>query len=170
MTAFDDFVQDAGPGLVRFARALTGDVHRGEDLTQAALAKAYVRWQRVVRAEHPVAYVKKMIVREELSRRRRGSTGEVPTEAVGAESPMRDIADAVVERQVTDQRLKSLPARQRAALALRYYEDLPDRETAAILGCTESTVRSLVATGLEALRQQGATSGDPQEVRDASRG
>ena len=93
----------------------------------------------------------------------------MPTAEVGAVPPVRDIADAVVERQVADQRLKSLPARQRAALALRYYEDLPDRETAAILGCTESTVRSLVATGLEALRHHGATSSDPQEVRDARR-
>ena len=80
MTAFDDFVRDAGPDLVRFARALTGDVHRGEDLTQAALAKAYVRWQRVARADHPVAYLKSMIVREELKsasprERRRGAHG-----------------------------------------------------------------------------------------------
>jgi RNA polymerase sigma factor (sigma-70 family) len=59
--------------------------------------------------------------------------------------------------------LGELPARQRAAVVLRYYEELPDRDIAALLGCREATVRSLVARGLHTLRASAVESTRPLE-------
>lgn len=170
MAHFEDFVRAAGPDLVRFARVVTGDSHRGEDAAQAALAKALPRWGRIEQLDDPVNYVKKMIVNGELSWRRRLSFREVVVDEVPAGPPAADFADATVRRQVLLQRVRALPPRQRAAVALRFYEDLPDGEIARLLGCTESTVRSLVSAGLVTLRRdEPAQAGREAVAHDADR-
>jgi len=170
MTQFEDFVRASGADLVRFARAVTGDAHRGEDAAQTALSKALPRWHRIGDLDDPVAYLKKMIVNGELSWRRRLSSRELVVEQVPSGAEVADVADAAVRRQALLERLRRLPPRQRAAVALRFYEDLPDREVAVLLGCTESTVRSLVAAALSALRLDEAAAARREEVaNDANR-
>ncbi|MER6596551.1 sigma factor, partial [Micromonospora purpureochromogenes] len=62
---FEEYVSSRGPALVRLARLLTGDEHRAEDLTQDVLARAYVHWRRIARADHPDVYVRRMLVNAE---------------------------------------------------------------------------------------------------------
>ena len=59
---FDEYVLTRGPALVRFARLLTGDEHRAEDLAQEVLARAYVRWRRISGLDRPDLYLRRMLV------------------------------------------------------------------------------------------------------------
>jgi RNA polymerase sigma-70 factor (sigma-E family) len=156
---FDDFVVEHGPALLRSAYVLVGDRALAEDLVQEALLKAHTRWEAHGPADHPEAYVRRIVVNEFMSwRRRRSSTeriGDVPDRGV------RDGAADVGERDLVWRSLRDLPRRQRAVLALRYYEAMPDAEIASMLGCAEGTVRSLAARAFETLRR------DPRLAREA---
>jgi RNA polymerase sigma-70 factor (sigma-E family) len=147
---FEEFVAWRGAALLRFAYVLSQDSGRAEDLVQDALVKVHRRWESVIAADQPEAYVRRILVNEFLNWRRRRSSAEVagavPDVAVG------DDLDRIAERDRMWRALAVLPPRQRAALVLRYYEDLSDAEIAAILDCAPGTVRSLTARGLAALR------------------
>nr|BFE64711.1 SigE family RNA polymerase sigma factor [Dactylosporangium thailandense] len=150
MTAFDEFVRARGSVLLRFAYVLTGDRGMAEDLVQNALVKVYLRWDGRAAIERPEAYARQIIVNEFVSWWRRRSSrevvGPVPDQSDG------DHAEGVTERARVRRVLSHLPRRQRAVLVLRYYEGLPDREIAALLGCAEGTVRSLAARAFSTLR------------------
>jgi RNA polymerase sigma-70 factor (sigma-E family) len=136
----------------RTAYLLCGDWHRAEDLAQTALAKLYVAWPRLNRGGQVDAYVRKIVVRAAIddSRRwfRRSETtmGAVPDIEPAAVPGVDDVVD--VRRALAE-----LPPGQRAAVILRYWEDLPIAETAELLGCSEGTVKSQAAKGLAALRR-----------------
>ena len=102
--------------------------------------------------QRPEAYLKKMILNELLSWRRRLWRRELPVATAVTDRPIGDATAAHASRAAAWQLMSRLPNRQRAVLVLRYYEDLTDGEIAAILGCRESTVRSQAARGLAALR------------------
>jgi RNA polymerase sigma-70 factor (sigma-E family) len=150
---FDEYVALRGAVLVRFAVMLCGDQHRAEDLTQAVLARACTAWFRIGRMAQPEAYIKRMILREWLTWRRRRSSGEVPMADLPASvgntipAPGEPLTTTAVWGA-----LAKLPARQRAVLVLRYYEDLPDERIAALLGCAVGTVRSSASRSLATLR------------------
>jgi RNA polymerase sigma-70 factor (sigma-E family) len=137
--------------LRRTAYLLCGDWHRAEDLAQTALAKLYVAWPRLNRSGQVDAYARKIVVRAAIDDSRRWFRR---TEAVMAAVP--DIAatgprvDDVIDVR---RALAELPAGQRAAVILRYWEDLPIAETAELLGCSEGTVKSQAAKGLATLRR-----------------
>ncbi|MEX2291371.1 MAG: SigE family RNA polymerase sigma factor [Mycobacteriales bacterium] len=145
---FEDFVLARGPALVRFAYALCGDAHLAEDLVQEVLARTSSRWGRLQPSPEP--YLRTAIARELISWRRRRSHGERPSDIPDHSGG--HAADEIVDRDPLWRLLAGLPARQRAVLVLRHYEALPDREIAALLGCRDSTVRSLAARGAAALR------------------
>lgn len=151
---FEEFVLMRGEALVRFALMLCGDRGRAEDLAQTVLARAYPRWARISAMERPEAYLKTVLVHEHLRWWRRRASTEVPL----AEPPESGRAPAVdgavvhASRDAAWRLLARLPRRQRAVLVLRYYEDLPDAEIAAILGCAPSTVRSQATRALATLR------------------
>ena len=135
----------------RTAFLLCGDWHWAEDLAQTALAKVYQHWGRLDRNGQVDAYVRKTLVRtvidESRWRKRRPETvvdvvPEIAEAVTGLEEAM-DVRHA----------LAALPPKQRAAVVLRYWEDLPVAETAAALGCSEGTVKSQVSKGLGALRR-----------------
>lgn len=149
---FDEFVTHHGPELLRLAYMLSGSREQAEDLVQNALVKTYRRWDTVSAADRPIAYVRTIVVREHLSWWRRLSNREVP----GAipDDLTGDFPDAeIVETDATWRLLATLPRRQRAVLALRYYEDLPDDDIAKLLGCSAGTIRSNASRGLATLRQ-----------------
>lgn len=75
---FEEYVATRGPALLRLAFVLTGDAHLAQDLVQSGLARAYGQWGRVARAQHPDAYVRRIIVNEHLGWRRRRLFGEQP--------------------------------------------------------------------------------------------
>jgi RNA polymerase sigma-70 factor (sigma-E family) len=136
----------------RTAYLLCGDWHRAEDLVQATLVKLYVAWPRLHRSGAVDAYARQILVRTAIDdsrrwfRRSETTVGELP-EVEAAYGSGTD--DAVDVRRA----LASLPPGQRAAVVLRYWEDLPVTETANLLGCSEGTVKSQAAKGLAALRR-----------------
>ncbi|WP_328989225.1 SigE family RNA polymerase sigma factor [Kribbella sp. NBC_01245] len=159
---FDEVVASNERRLLRVALMLSGNIHSAEDLVQTALARAYPKWDRISRLEQPEAYLRKMVVNEFLSWRRRLTNRELPIAEV-TEPAGDDLAGRQAQRDATWRLLATLPRQQRAVLVLRYYEDLPDEEIAAVLGCQASTVRSNAARALASLRAAvpAQNQGDP---------
>lgn len=153
---FEEYVRARGPALVRLARLLTGDDHRAEDLAQDVLARAFVHWRRVARADRPDVYVRRMLVNANASWWRRRSSRERPTDAAPEPAAPRDHGTEAAERDAMWRLVLGLPERQRAVLALRYYEDLDDATIAEILDCSTVTVRTHAMRGLATLRERCA--------------
>ncbi len=140
--------------LLRTAYLLTGDVHAAEDLTQTALAKVYLAWDRVSAAQSVDAYARKILLNEHTSMWRRlwrhrevvsdTSTYDVPVAADEYDGVGAALWNAV----------RSLPERQRAVVVLRYYEQLSERETADALGVTLGTIKSQSSRALDTLRSR----------------
>lgn len=149
---FRQFVEARSLALLRTAYVLSGDRHHAEDLVQGALAKLAGRWRKV---EDPEAYVRRVIYHDQVTWwRRRGRVREdlVEDAPVGAAGSSADHASGVDRRLDVRQALAHLGPRQRAVLALRYFEDLPEAQVAHILGCSVGTVRSQTARALARLR------------------
>lgn len=153
--SFAEYVAARGHALTRMAYLLTGDHALAEDLVQDALARAFSRWSRIGAMAAPDAYIRRMIVNEHVSgwrryRRRERLLAELPQ--VPAAGWGGDLAADQAVRAMVWAAVRELPARQRAALVLRFYEDLPDAQVAVILGCSPATVRSQIARALARLR------------------
>lgn len=152
---FDEYVRLRGPALVRLARLIAGDRHRGEDLVQEVLTKAYPRWSRILAGGRPEVYLRRMLINAHLSWRRRRSSGETADGPAWVERADRvDISAEAAERDVVWRLIARLPPKQRATIVLRFYEDLDDSAIAQILGCSSVTVRTHTMRALAALRQQ----------------
>ena len=150
---FEEFAAQRLPALLRFAAVLTGNRSQAEDLAQEVLVRAHSRWNSIGRLDRPEAYVRKMLVNEFLSWRRR-SWRLIPAGS-GSDVDRRqapDHAASYAERDALIAELGKLPPRQRAVLALRYYEGFSDPEIAALLGCSPGTVRGYASRALAALR------------------
>ena len=145
-----EYVARQRPALLRFATVLTCRTWLAEDLVSDVLGRAFERWERISGMAEPNAYVRRMVVNEYLSWRRRltrtSSRAEVGSVVTS------DGADERAERDAMIRRLAGLPRKQRAAVVLRYYAGLSDREIAAQLGCREPTVRSQIHRALRVLR------------------
>ena len=102
--------------------------------------------------DHPEAYLRRMIVNEHLSWRRKWSRLIPHAELADRMPPDPGFADRHAERAALVDELNKLPKRQKAVLVLRYFEGLPDEEIADLLGCARATVRTHAARGLAALR------------------
>lgn len=151
---FEAYVAARGAALVRFAIVLTGDGHRAEDLVQDVLAKAYLRWDRVLAVDPPDVYVRRMIINAAHSWWRRPMNRELPVERTADRPARGELDTAVAERDSMWREISALPARQRAVLALRYYEDLDDETIARILHCAPATVRTHAMRALNTLRER----------------
>ena len=152
--SFEGFVAARGSTLLRHAYVLTGDRHLAEDLVQETLAHLYRRWGRVAATASPEAYVKTSITRQYLSWRRRRSSGERPSDRLPENPSAFGGTDAIDDDDVIWRLLARLPRKQRAILALRYYDDQSDAQIAEILGVSASTVRSNASRALATLRAQ----------------
>jgi RNA polymerase sigma-70 factor (sigma-E family) len=150
---FEEFAGARLAAVLRFATALTGDPDLAKDLVQEVLIRASARWRKIGQLDRPEAYVRKMVVNEYLSWRRR-SWRLIPSDMSGhlTGRPSPDLADGYVERQALLAELAKLSRRRRTALVLRYYEGYSDAEIAEVMGCTQSTVRGHVFKALAALR------------------
>ncbi|GAA3305096.1 MULTISPECIES: SigE family RNA polymerase sigma factor [Dactylosporangium] len=149
---FEEFVHSRGAALVRFARLLTGDEDRADDLVQDVLAKAFVQWRRIVRADRPDVYVRRMLVNANASWWRKRANGELAVAELPEGAGDRDIGTEIVERDRLWRLVVRLPLKQRTVLVLRYYEDLDDQTIAEILDCSPITVRTNAQRALAALR------------------
>jgi RNA polymerase sigma-70 factor (sigma-E family) len=161
-TSFEEFVAGSSARLFTTARLLTGG-HRAEaeDLLQGAFERAYRRWGRISRRADPERYVRQILVNASVDRwRRLRRHPEAPLVVTGADPAAGDMAAAVADRDLLLRGLAALPARQRAVLVLRYFEDLSETQTATMLGCSVGTVKSQTARGLARLRDSTGEAGD----------
>ena len=146
---FEEYVAARMPALLRTAYLLTGHPQDAEDLVQAALVKVVPAWKRV--AGSPDAYVRRVMVNENISRWRKRRGREVLVAEMPEEHSVDvDLADALALQRA----LAALAPRQRAVVVLRYYEDLSERETAEALGIAVGTVKSQMRDALVRLRQE----------------
>lgn len=150
--AFAPFVRAYTPTLLRTAYLLTGNRAAAEDLVQETLVHLYPKWDKVAAADAPLAYVRRSMANNFVNGTRRASSRELPLEAVPDSQDQRDEVTRIVERDALWGLLRTLPDRQRTALVMRFFHDLPDEEIAVALGCRLGTVRSLISRGLAALR------------------
>lgn len=151
---FEEYVHLRGAALVRLARLLTGDDHRADDLVQEVLAKAYVQWRRVMAADRPDLYVRRMLVNANISWWRRRSSHELSVAEVADRPDRYDLGADAVERDLMWRLVCRLPPRQRAVVVLRYYEDLDDASIAEVMSCSAVTVRTTALRALATLRDR----------------
>ncbi len=148
---FRDYVTARSRSLLRTAYLLTGNRADAEDLVQSALAKTYLAWDRIEDRGALDGYVRRAMVNTHISwwRRRRLEeypTDEVPDQAVADHSGTSDLQDTL--RRAVDR----LPQRMRAAVMLRYFEDMTEAEVADVLGVSLGTVKSTVSRAVAKLR------------------
>jgi RNA polymerase sigma-70 factor (sigma-E family) len=154
------FVTANAHGLLRAAYLLTWDEQEASDLVQECFSKVVDRWPRISRMEHPLAYVRRVLVNLALdnarrhSRRRAELVGTHPDDGgdAGSTDAGQDLSDIVAERDELIGALGELAPRQRAVLVMRYFLDLSEADTARTLGCTTGTVKSTTAKALARLR------------------
>ncbi|GAA3743347.1 SigE family RNA polymerase sigma factor [Plantactinospora mayteni] len=153
---YEEFADSRLTALLRYAVMLTGDPHLAQDLVQETMVRVQLNWRRVDRADAPERYVRRMLTNQYLDWQRGSWVRRVllraePDEALAVRV---DHAEATADRDQVWSWLSRLPRRQRAALVLRYYEDLPDAEIAEVLGCAVGTVRSAISRALATLRAE----------------
>jgi RNA polymerase sigma-70 factor (sigma-E family) len=148
----DLYVRHAPEGI-RLAFLLTGDRALAEDLVQEAFARLVGRLRHLRDPSAFGAYLRRTIVNLATShfRRRRVERAYLERSATApeAETNPHEELDATMHEA-----LLRLPERQRAAIVLRFYEDLSDVQTGEVLRCSPGTVRSLVSRGMKTLRSE----------------
>lgn len=150
---FRAYVRGRRSSLLRTAFLLVGDHDHAEDIVQIALTKTYRHWDRI---DHPDAYVRRALVTTATSWWRRRWHGEGSVAAVPDQARTSDETKAVQDHEALWPEVLRLPARQRAVVVLRFYEDLSESDTAAALGCSTGTVKSQTSRALAALRGRPA--------------
>ncbi|GGM25878.1 hypothetical protein GCM10011608_08300 [Micromonospora sonchi] len=153
---FRDFVTARSGALLRSAYLLTGDWGTAEDLLQTALTKTYLAWKRLGGIEAIEPYARRVMVNTSTSWWRRRWHGERPTEVM-PERAAADVIEQQLDRDVLWRHLRALPARQRAVLVLRFYEDMSEAQTAALLDISPGTVKSQTSRALATLRRRIGT-------------
>lgn len=149
---FEEFAASRLPAVLAFAAVLTGQRATAEDITQEVLIRAYARWDMIGNLDRPEFYVRKMVLNEFLSWRRRSWRLVPAGDAADPGSSTFDLAGQYADRSALLAEIGKLPRRQRAVLVLRYYEDRSDAEIGELLGCRPATVRSYASRAVAALR------------------
>jgi RNA polymerase sigma-70 factor (sigma-E family) len=156
---FAAFVRAHTDTLLKTGYLLTRNAPDAEELVQDSLVWLYPRWAQVEGAEHQLAYVRKAVVNRFLAGKRRMSSTEVRFDesfaSIVEARPGPDETAEVDERDRMWRELGVLSERQRAAIVLRFFHDLPDGEVANALDCRVGTVRSLISRALVTLRASG---------------
>jgi len=149
VTVFNDHHRRA----VRLAYLLTDDADQAEDIVAEAFAKVYVRWSKG-EVRDIGSYLRRAVVNEANSKlRRRYLERAVAGRRSGDDRGVRTIDEGAADHDQVWRAIQRLPDRQRQAVVLRYYEDLPEAETAEVLGCSVGTVKSQVSRGLARLQE-----------------
>ena len=156
--SFEEFVAGSSSRMLTLAMLLTGhNKADAEDLLQTVLERAYRRWRRICRDGDPAPYVRQMLVnaaadRWRLLRRRPERPLDPDDGAPSAGSARADQSGAIADQDLLWRALARLPPGQRAVLVLRYYEDLTEAQTAAVLGCSVGSVKAQASRALTKLR------------------
>ncbi len=150
MLSVEEFIGRNSRVLLRSAWLLTGNWASAEDLVQTSLLQSWLHWD-AIEADAPDLYVRRVLMNTFLSGQRRRWTRERPM----AELPDRAAADELNStelRHVIWRALSGLPAKQRAVVVLRYFNDLSEAQAAHVLDCSVGTVKSQTSRALARLR------------------
>jgi RNA polymerase sigma-70 factor (sigma-E family) len=147
------------PDAVRLAYLLTGDHAAAQDIAQDAFLAAAAKFRMLRDPSRFQGYLRRTVVRSVLMRRRSSEreSARIDRSRSGAQDHAVGAHTGVGDRLVVADALDRLPVRQRAALVLRYWHDLPEREIARVLGCAPGTVKSLLSRALATLREEVPT-------------
>ncbi|WP_345581184.1 SigE family RNA polymerase sigma factor [Streptomyces prasinosporus] len=153
--SFSSYMRARHPVLLRTARSLTGNPSDAEDLLQTALAKTYVAWERIEDHRALDGYVRRALLNTRTSQWRKRKVDEFACDELPEPDPAPgdDPAERQALRDAMWRAIMRLPARQRAMVVLRYYEDLSEVQTAEVLGVSVGTVKSAVSRALGKLRE-----------------
>ncbi len=157
--SFEQFVEGSASRMLTMAMLLTGHNRAdAEDLLQTVLERAFRRWRRICQSGDPGPYVRQMLVNASIDRwrllrhRPEKPLGPVDVMPVAGGLFGPDQSAAIADQDLLWRALAQLPPGQRAVLVLRYYEDLTEAQTAAVLGCTVGTVKTQASRALAKLR------------------
>lgn len=148
---FREFVKLRGRSLVHAAYLLTGNLADAEDLVQSALAKTYQARDRIEDRKALDGYVRRAMVNTHISWWRQRKVAEYPTDDI----PDQPVADSSAGTETYDslrRAIDRLPQRMRAAVVLRFFEDMTEAEVADVLGISQGTVKSTVSRAVAKLR------------------
>ena len=154
--SFASYVRARQPILLRTARSLTANPSDAEDLLQTALAKTYAAWERIEDHRALDGYVRRALLNTRTSQWRKRRVDEFVCDEMPEPEPTSGEDDPAERQALHDamwQAIMKLPARQRAMVVLRYYEDLSEVQTAEVLGVSVGTVKSAVSRALGKLRE-----------------
>ncbi|MEV7071640.1 SigE family RNA polymerase sigma factor [Streptomyces sp. NPDC093990] len=154
--SFASYVKARQPVLLRTARSLTANPSDAEDLLQTALTKTYVAWERIEDHRALDGYVRRALLNTRTSQWRKRKVDEFATDEIPEPDPAPGEDDPAEQQALHDamwRAIMKLPARQRAMVVLRYYEDLSEVQTAEVLGVSVGTVKSAVSRALGKLRE-----------------
>jgi RNA polymerase sigma-70 factor (ECF subfamily) len=155
---FEDVFRHEYPAIVRAVAPIVGGVADAEGLAQEAFLKAFVRWRRLRHYDHPVAWIRRVAIRDAVrAAGRRPRASSVPTTAL-------DPGDRIAQGADLTRALATLSPKQRAAVVLYHLVDWPTTDVAEAMGCSEATVRVHLHRGRTALAVTLGT--DVEEVGD----
>lgn len=174
--SFDEFAAGHVRELLRTAYLICGSEADAEDLVQECLWRVARRWRKVRSMRYPAAYARQIVVNLAIDRNRKHAGTRAfadlrPSVSDGSEGvayePVDDRAereiDAVISRADLMAALQALPGQQRAAVVLRYFNDLSEADTAKVLGCGVGTVKSQTARGLARMREHLDSTADSEQ-------
>jgi RNA polymerase sigma-70 factor (sigma-E family) len=140
-------------GLVRLAWLLVQDVTTAEDVVQESFVAMHTAWRRLRDGDRALAYLRHFVVDRSRSVRRRRALAGRKAFQPGPDMPSADLsALPSLEHAAVLRALRSLPARQREALALTYYGNLPEAEVASAMGVSQGALEGHMARAIAALR------------------
>jgi RNA polymerase sigma-70 factor (sigma-E family) len=151
--AVDSLYRAQAVGLIRLAYIMLGDRGEAQDVVQDAFCGLYRHWDRLANQDGALSYVRRSVLNGCRTVLRRRALGR----RVTMYQPPAGSAEAAVlrneERREVMRAVRQLPGRQREALVLRFYLDLPEQEIARVMGVRPGTVRSATHRALKALGQ-----------------
>ena len=140
-------------GAIRLATLLTGDPFVAEDLAHEGFIRSAGRFRHLRTPASFDAYLKRTVVNLSRQRFRRQRLEREAVQREDGREPQVWAAYSPEDRDVVWSAILRLPFRQRAAIVLRYYEDLSEDQTAAVLRCTTRAANSLVSRAMATLRR-----------------
>jgi RNA polymerase sigma factor (sigma-70 family) len=158
--AFLALVSSAGPSCLRHAYLLTGNQADAEDIWQEASLQAYRSWARVRKADNPAGYLMQILINTFLTHKRK-SARSMPSFGMRDAALAPPLDELVLDSIEIERLLADLSPKQRAAVVLRYYGDLPYERIASTMGVEVSSARSLVTRGLAVLRRNDSSPPQP---------
>lgn len=159
--AFDAFYRQEYPRIVAIAQSLTGDRQVAEELAQEGFVAAHGRWKQVSTYDRPGDWVRRVVTNRAISIFRRRAAER---RAMARNGRVIDRVELPEDDAWLWQQVRGLPPRQAQAIALVYVDDLPLNRVATILGCGETTVKTHLHRGRQAL----ARAIEARDIADAA--